>query len=267
MNWTVVVSFLAVLATLTAAYFAWLSNQRAADLAEVEQLDARFNEIIHNLGDRDSEEVRQGAIYQMDGVWQGSPRHRPMLLKELSSFVRRSSPLEDCQKRPRRVADDIREALHFIGSHLIVPDKGADTYSVDLSFSCLHGVDLSHLNFSRADFAGTNLVQANLSGAVFPGAYFLSARLDEAQLIGTDLTCTTLANTNLSKSMIVSSKLIGADLKVANFGGAAVVGDDFTNAVFDGTNIAKDQLADSFGLDKEPEPFCFPPGQFGPIFG
>jgi Pentapeptide repeats (8 copies) len=269
-TWTHTISLLAVLATvgtLAVSYNSSRTEQRKAEIAEWAQLEDRFDRAIRNLSDRNSIDVRLGGIHLLESLLRDSPRYQPVVLNQLSSFVRQYAPKSDCIDR-HLVPYDVSEAVRVIGQNNIEPERSSNAYSVDLHFTCLRGINLTNLRFVRANLVGADLAGAQILGTNMSGAHLSGANLDNAVLTGVDFTCAVMAYVKLRNSWFVQVKLIGADLIATDLTGALMLGSDISYAVFTDAIVTQNQLDSADTHEDQPQRlYCIPPDQyrkFGP---
>jgi hypothetical protein len=268
-NWAAATSLLAVLVSavaLIAPHLTAQADQRQADIAEKERCDKLFDQAAHKVGDPASLDMRLAGIHHLDILSVECPEHHTKVVTQLASYVRRHSPVALCVDPSYHVPDDVAEAMVVLGNRIIEPAKTANEYSVNLDSTCLRGLDLSSLNFTRAYFAGSDLSHTDLSGTKFQGAYFLSANFERAKMMHSDFTCAVLANTRLQEALLVRATFVGADLLHSNLLGAATIGTDFRNAVLANALIGKDQLDQAIVQPGPPVMHCVPPDNFPPVF-
>lgn len=197
----------------------------------------------------------------MESLLQDSPHHHPTILKLLASFIREHAPISDCAKE-KGVPNDIRTAIEVIGNHIIKPERSTNEYSVDLRFTCLSGIDLVGLDFTRAYFAGSDLSKSDLTGTNFTGAYLLSAKLIQTNAIHANFTCTALPNADLRDSILLGTQFTGADLIYANLSNAFLNGADMTDAVLNNATIDPKGLDNPNIVNTPPKPFCLSESQY-----
>jgi uncharacterized protein YjbI with pentapeptide repeats len=139
----------------------------------------------------------------------------------------------------------------------------------------LAGVDLGHLELTKANFAGadlsgsnlahTDLSEANLSGADLEGAVMFGANLTGAELLGANLRAANLSSceapragfggvhldeaslfeANLREASFSRSSLRGADLRCANLRGARFHHADLREADASHADLGEAELDDS----------------------
>ena len=100
--------------------------------------------------------------------------------------------------RERRRADD-RQVIEAL--QRATPETPADFSGMDLKF-----LDLSDLDFGRANFAGADLRSANLTGANFADADLSGADLTRAIIIRADFSGADLSNANIYRPVTFSTE-------------------------------------------------------------
>lgn len=94
----------------------------------------------------------------------------------------------------------------------------------------LAGANLSHTNYTSADFANQNLSHANMSVAIFNNVDFTNANL--SQVTG-------------SNSSFQNDNFTGANLNKVNFSNSNLTGSNFTNAVITQGNLSNANLTNA----------------------
>ncbi|MET7287095.1 pentapeptide repeat-containing protein [Streptomyces sp. NPDC005573] len=232
-------SLLVSVATLTAAWFTWMTIQQAGteqQLARDGQVTDRYTAAVTNLGDS-AEEVRIGGMYALQRIAQDSPRDAPTVVQVLAAYVRSHSPeARTGTVGVGRPANDVQAALTILAAPL------ARNTPVDLHHADLHGAVLPAAHLDGADLDGTNLTNANLRGADLHGAFLTGTNLGAADLYGANMRGTLMgprrkttlaetqrrggsfAETDLSLADLTDADLTGADLSHATLGGAIMDG-------------------------------------------
>jgi hypothetical protein len=269
-DWSRLVALIAALAAVGATavgYLSYRTTQRGTEVTELAQLEDRLNRAIEKLGDPNNVTVRVGGIDQLVSLLKVAPSYHDTIVDQLSIFVRNRAPLSECNKDHGPTPDDVQHALTALGTHTSVPDKTSMKFSVDLSHTCLQNANMSTLRFPRANFTGTSLNGAEMSGVEMPGAVLYRTQLDRTLFIGGDLTCTIMTMSSVKNAMMVGVKLTGADLMWSDFEGTALLQADLTNAVVEGAALSESQLSELVKPLARPQPYCFPPDQYGPMIG
>jgi len=201
---------IAALAAAGGVFYTGLSldaTQAQNDVAARSQVADRFTKAVDQLDGTGPEhlQARIGAIYALESLARDSPSDHPTVVEVLAAFIRSTA-----SKPGRRsfgnfdpcpdidTPADVQAALTVLGRRETSHDNSRG--QIDLSYTCLRGVNLDDGRFAGANFRGVDLSHSTL----------VRTDLSGADLVQADLTATYLAETNLHKAM-----LINADLKDA----------------------------------------------------
>lgn len=233
------------------------TTQDQVAIAEQGQITERFTKAIELLGS-ETVDVRLGAIYALERLGRDSPADLPQVVSVLTAFVRGHAPTgQDCPGAqvhdptftgPRVVdpqpAEDIQAAVTVIGrrnpSH-----SGPDR--IDLSETCLAGINLSGAHLVQVNLRSTNLEQADLTEATLDGADFYSAFLfgttfTRASLVDVDFTNAKVSRATGSGAILRGAKFDNTQLLVSDLGGADLSEASFDGVDATGTTLVRAQL-------------------------
>lgn len=115
-------------------------------------------------------------------------------------------------------------------------------------------LDLSHVNFEKAEFAQGTMAGNNFSNSFFKGAYFLNSDFSEALFYGAELDDVLFKGVNLSKSFFKGAKmrfshLHSVDASLANFDGADLSNTQFRDAVLTFSSVKDANIANTAWQD------------------
>lgn len=220
-NWTAVTSGITALTAVGALVFTALSLNTTRDqvtVAEQGQFTDRYSRAVEQLAKQgpDQLQIRLGGIYALERLAHDSPRDHPTIVDVLATFVRTNAgktpppefvcPTPGVPESPRA---DIQAALTVLGRRDHAHDN--DTV-VDLSDTCLSGLDLSDAKLANANLVDADLVETKLHNADLSGADLDGANLSAATLNNAKLTDADLAGAYLNHAKLVRADLGGADL-------------------------------------------------------
>jgi len=233
-----------------------------SDLYAQRQITVKEGEAYHDIWEDDITR-RNGAIDRLEGLVAEDKTLSPRVIRMLSVYVRELSrtgakaqeglegdALRDWVRGLRVQRSDMEKAVQTLGRLPVFKDDQGRTTRPDLTGANLQAMDLSGLDFEKAQLSGArlqgaNLTRAKLQGAYLPGAQLQGADLTSAQLQGAYLPGAQLQGADLSRAQLQGADLTGAklqraylpgaqfdpdtDLRAATLRGAAVISVDFTN--------------------------------------
>ncbi len=234
--------------------------QEELRVAREGQVMERFSRAIEQLGNKESLDVRVGAIYALERIARDSREDHGPIMEILTAYVRERapspedeqqaddapvfgppSPMEEIQavtdiirERVPDIETDIQAALTVIGRRKTDYDPAGQR--INLIKTGLRGVDLTDAKLQKAILAGSNLKRADLKGAELQDANLRMAVLHVADLRrahfqGADLLFAHLEATRLDDAELRGAKLDDARLHKAVLVGADLRGTDLSNAV------------------------------------
>ena len=234
---------LASVATTIAALGAlWFTNQSIITGSRQYSLDRqvavtdRFQKAVEQLSS-DEVDIQLSGVYLLEQLASDSPDIHSPVFEVLAAFVRRHTDRSDPAKRNQcdlvgamdnalyRAPVVVQAIIDAIGHRDASNDE--DGKYLDLSWTCLGGLDLSYGNFTGVSFRGAMLSGADLTGA---------------NLINTYLGGATLMSTFLHQANLTGSNLQNADLTTAMFG----TDDDFEEfkpAILDRADLSGARLS------------------------
>ncbi|MFF0431838.1 pentapeptide repeat-containing protein [Streptomyces sp. NPDC004327] len=194
-------------------------DRETAELTREAQVTDRYVEAIKLLATQDEKGSRSGrlterlgGIYALERIMRDSAKDHDTVVQVLAAFVRQQAPRPDPEyalenhhsdEEPRGVPDDVQAALTVLGRR---PER-TESQTLDLSFTALYWVDLSHSRFEGASFAGALFYRANLTGANLRGARLEAAEFWKAKTNGADIRGADLVGDGLSAEMDVEQLL------------------------------------------------------------
>jgi hypothetical protein len=165
---------------------------RTFKLGEQGHITDRISKAVDQLGNRESEDVRIGAVYALGRIAHDSPPDRPAIVRTLIAFVhghafvpppsnpanaRGTGVLLDASERLERsrVPRDVECATVVLGG-LLEHEKNVEGGPLV--------VDLSRLDLRDGNFLQVNFRAADLSETLFDGAQVAFAHFEGCQLAG-----------------------------------------------------------------------------------
>jgi uncharacterized protein YjbI with pentapeptide repeats len=248
-DWSKITSVVSAFTALAALVFTALSLNATRDQISISQqgeITGRYTAAVNQLGTPGSDHLgtRLGGIYALERLAKDSPPDQPTVMAVLSAFVRTNSPVPDAgQAVCTSVTLDVQAALTGLGRLDPNQDNGA---FVDLSGSCLVGVDLIDAKLRMADLTGADLTRADLTRADLTGANLRRANLPFAQLWVTNLTGADLTEADLTNADLTHANLSGAFLRSANLTFAQLWATNLTDA-----NLIEANLSGAFLTDAQ----------------
>ncbi|MGB8276284.1 MAG: pentapeptide repeat-containing protein, partial [Alphaproteobacteria bacterium] len=214
---------------------AWRRTKALMEQARIAQ-EAHFTDLftkaIEQLGNKESMELRLGAIYALERIAKNSAVDHGPIMEILTAYVREKPRLGNVEHTPAPGPDVqavitalARRNVKFEKGNQLIDLHGADLRGVNFGGSAwgsFFGADFSDANLERARFRAVNLERANFSGANLVRAYFG---------VGTRLVDSYLARANLQGATLNNSDCTGADLSNANLDGIAAYNADFSGAI------------------------------------
>ena len=193
----------------------WITWRRL-QVAQEGQVTERFSRAIEHLGNKESLDVRLGAIYALERIARDSRQDHGPIMEILTAYVRERAPLpEDEQQGDEapRMRTDIQAALTVIGRRNI--DYDPPGQRLNLTYTDLRR---AHLDF--ADLQGALLAESNLYGTLLIGAKLrrtslAGANLLAAALVGAKLQGATITKTKFHGTLLWEAELQGVDLRGA----------------------------------------------------
>lgn len=248
-GWAALTSVATTIAALGALWFTSQSiltgNQQHA-LAQQVAVTDRFQKAVEQLTS-ESVDVRLSGIYMLERLAKDSPADHSTVFEVLAAFVRTHSIASECEKwegtenlETTSLLDlipvDIQAVMTVIGRR--DTSREAEGEFIDLSHTCLAGLDMSSADLAGVLFHGTklmvaNLVGADLAGAKFAGADLTGADFSEADLTGVNFNNAKLFGARFGTSAPVISQAWGVPVRApailahADFTGADLTGADF----------------------------------------
>ena len=249
-------------------------------VAQEGQVTERFSRAIEHLGNKESLDVRVGAIYALERIARDSRQDHGPIMEILTAYVREHAPWnpppEDQQPADdeQPLATDIQAVLTVIGRRNT--DYDPPGQRLDLRETDLRGADLDKANLQGALLAQANLLRAglrdaqlngaelggaNLQGAIVGEAQLQGAILWKAQLQGANLLEANLKGARLTDAKLQRATLVRADLQktilsVANLQEALLMRADLADAdlqwaILDQTKLQGADLSKTIGLTSQ----------------
>jgi len=186
----------------------------------------RFTRAIEHLGD-DDQQVRIGAIFELEQIARDSDSYRPPIVSTLAAFVRHKLPGSKVEKGKlvdvlMVRAPDAQAALTVLCRPPLSDDRPGS--------SELGGLDLSRTDLRRARLTDAQLYGANLYNCHLEGADLRHANLSRSNLKSADF------------GILNHGFKYGADLRHADLTGVA--------------NLDKHQLDDALQTDEPKTANC-----------
>jgi hypothetical protein len=217
------------------------TNQATIDAAQADarltleatreaQFADRYSRALEQLGS-DNLDVRIGGIYALEGIALDSPRHHPVVMEVLVTFVREHSRAPaDAVKPERWPLPDVQAALTVVGRR----NPEHDARHMDFSDADLSGANLRGANLKEAELVLVDLSNADLAGANLESATLNAAKLGKANLRGANFSFAKLEGADLSNADLTFAKFDFAYLMGASLVGQSAFPAGFTDAILDG---------------------------------
>ena len=187
---------------------------------ESSKITERFSKAIELLGNKDSLDVRLGAIYALERIARDSQPDHWTVMEVLTAFVREKSKdneqehqkkLEQTPSAEFKLAADIQAVLTVIGRRKRRTEETFDQ-RLDLREAYLPKANLSNGHFEKAILHNAYLVRA----------YLWKTHLEEAELWHSNLENAVLKDAHVEKTKFCGTELkgvilCGAYLKEADF--------------------------------------------------
>lgn len=199
-------------------------NENALDYSEQTLYEGQYTRAIAQLASTE-DMVKLGGIYSLGLLYEHSPRHRTIVVRALSAFIRTYPPSP--RKNVHGLPDTLNTAITIVREFedlpigLEVSDAALDWASMDGSKLCasdLGGASLKNATLTYTDLTWSSLRMTDLSGADLEGAV-----LDWCNLAGA----------NLAGANLVGASFRNSDLSNVDFSGANTAGTDFTDSTWD----------------------------------
>ncbi|MFI7624661.1 pentapeptide repeat-containing protein [Microbispora rosea] len=256
--------------------FGLFYTARTLEATQESQITDRYTRAIEQLGNRESLDVRLGAIYALERLAQDSTRDHRTIYDVLAAFVREHDPApkskvagpptsdiqvaltviarRDVYEEDEDVSIDLRavrapeadlSGAHLSGAYLY----NADLNGADLSYSDLSGARLDRTILAHADIIRVDLTKAHLNKTVLAKAKLGETDLSDADLRGADLRGTDMRGTdNCSPTDRCSANFSGADLRGADMRGADMRSVDLHGADLRGADLRGADLRGMRGI-------------------
>lgn len=188
------------------------------------QITERYSRSVEQLG-HPSVDVRLGGIFALERVARDSFADRTTVIEILTAFVREHTSSPDPSASGARVplADpvsiDVQAALTVIGRRRVEETDEP----LDLSYTGLHGANLSRGAWRRADFSNAELTWCEFKEADLERALFLFSTLKYCRFRRANC-----RKTVFSFSTVYRGAFLGADLSEADFTSADLSHSDFS---------------------------------------
>jgi hypothetical protein len=263
-----VVASLLVALGLLGTVFQFASTQQSTDetlrLTEQGQVTGRFTRAIEALGATDDNgrkqlEVRLGAIYSLDRLYEDTRTVRDEVIDILAAYIRRHSINRADESR---VSEDVSAAF------AVIEHRAESAVDVNLSGAAddwrpFAGGHLAAPRFHDVQFSDADFELWSLPAALFDRAELVNARFPGACLAGASFEDSNLRNADFSNADLHDAEFHGAKLRGASFSGAnlrrarlrnvkGLEAAQLSDAIADSATQVDPQLRDA--LDRSPPP-------------
>ncbi|WP_156052470.1 pentapeptide repeat-containing protein [Nocardia carnea] len=211
----------------------------------------RFQKAVEQLTS-DEVDIRLSGIYMLERLAKDSPADHSTAFSVLSAFVRTHTDHHEC-KPPRygeKAPVDIQAIITVIGRRDISHETADE--QIDLSETCLAGLNLESANLADANLNQANLTDINATGAnltgaklrlaALPNSYLSEANLTGADFTGADLSSAQLGTVGPSTAQMNGISTSGpAILDHTNFSGADLTGTNLQDVNLSTATLAPDE--------------------------
>lgn len=202
-------------------------------------------------------DVRLGGIYSLERLAGDSIRDRIAIITIISAYVREhalKSNTPDCDSMTEP-AIDIQAGIYTIGqiSAKKKYEEGKDWQElpkIDLSGTCLVGLDAPGVDLEGAKFDNANLRRSDLSGAQLSAASIKNAKFDDARLNQSYLNLSTISDSTFTDANLQLANISQTTWGNVDIKGARMWGANRDRTKMNRTNIDLAIFTDVDGLSK-----------------
>ena len=220
-------------------------DELTAELTREGQITDRYVKAVGLLSE-DAVTTRMAGVYALDRIMRDSAKDHATIVQLLAGFVRERAS-RDYSVEPtdetEPVGADIAAAVAVVAHR---PERVED-FRLDLTSTCLRGLDLNNGRFEGADFNSSDLTRAVLIGANLNRATFYKACLHGAVAHSAKLTNAHLLEAVLCRTDLSAAELVEANLQDADLEWAVLRDADLTGASLAGASLA-DVLGDHMAV-------------------
>jgi len=221
-------------------YYTWRRVTVAENMLKVSQegqITDRFTRAVDQLGN-EKMEIRLDGIYALERIANESDKDYWPIMEILTAYVRKNSPV-GLAKNIDRVSVDIQIILTVVGRR---NSKQDETRQLDLSYTCLNGVQLEEAHLERANFSCSQINRANFGKSHLEDANFIESSLNtvflsEAHLEGTYFSRAHLKNAYFNSLAPLLANTNAAELNALIFASGNFKGAYFNQTKFDEANL------------------------------
>jgi|GEM_PF-2258611 len=208
--WIYMSAVAAVPAVILTWYWRQVNNAKKQDYDEYSEINERFSKATEMLGSEIMEQ-RIGAIYQLEGIAQDSPKNHWTVMETLCAFVRERSPRKssDYSIEEDFSASDIRAAMKVIGHSKQVNEKMEPNRLLDFHNTNLKGLSIFSGRFPFVNFISANFEMALLHGTDFEGAFLSNANFKSANIAATNFNYASLDGADFKEAIVSNAKFTG----------------------------------------------------------
>lgn len=199
-------------------------NENALDYSEQTLYEGQYTRAIAQLASKE-DMVKLGGIYSLGLLYEHSPRHRIIVVRALSAFIRTYPPTP--RKNLHGIPDALNTAITIVREFEDLP------IGLEISEAALDWASMDGSKLPASDMGGASLKNATLTYTDLTWSSLRMTDLSGTDLEGAILDWCNLAGANLSGANLVGASFQNSDLSNVDFSGANITGTDFTDSTWD----------------------------------